>query len=113
MFSPPSNDSFQGDSDRLLVLAGPPAVHDADAAMEYAARLARLAEKHGANLLIVMQVRLMYNTNTNPMNRLVNTYDVNTRATCKHPRFLLENSEAGLAEKHGADLLIVMQVRLV
>jgi len=32
----------QGDSDRLLVLAGPPAVHDPSEAMEYAARLAAL-----------------------------------------------------------------------
>jgi len=48
----------QGESDRLLVLAGPPAVHDPSAAIEYAARLAALAAKHEGELVVVMQVNL-------------------------------------------------------
>ena len=41
----------QGDSDRLLVLAGPPAVHDPSEAMEYAARLA--AVEAGMRVLVL------------------------------------------------------------
>jgi phospho-2-dehydro-3-deoxyheptonate aldolase len=47
----------QGESDRLLVLAGPPAVHDPSAAIEFAARLAAVASKHRGELVVVMQVR--------------------------------------------------------
>jgi 3-deoxy-7-phosphoheptulonate synthase len=42
--------------DRLLVVVGPCSVHDAEAALEYAGRLAGLAEGLGDDLLVAMRV---------------------------------------------------------
>ena len=47
---------LHGTDDRLLVVVGPCSIHDPDAALEYAGRLAPLAEKHSAELRIVMRV---------------------------------------------------------
>ena len=47
---------LHGADDRLLVVIGPCSIHDYDAAMEYARRLARETEKHAADLVIVMRV---------------------------------------------------------
>jgi len=45
-----------GRDDRLLVVVGPCSVHDTEAALDYAARLAALAEDLAEDLLIVMRV---------------------------------------------------------
>jgi 3-deoxy-7-phosphoheptulonate synthase len=42
--------------DRLMVVVGPCSVHDVDAALDYAGRLAQAAEAHGDDLLVVMRV---------------------------------------------------------
>jgi 3-deoxy-7-phosphoheptulonate synthase len=42
--------------DRLLVVAGPCSIHDTDAALEYARRLARAARRYEDDLLVVMRV---------------------------------------------------------
>jgi 3-deoxy-7-phosphoheptulonate synthase len=42
--------------DRLMVVVGPCSVHDVDAALDYAGRLAKAAEGHGDDLLVVMRV---------------------------------------------------------
>ena len=47
---------LDGSDDRLLVIAGPCSVHDPAAALDYAGRLQALAERNGADLLIVMRV---------------------------------------------------------
>ena len=47
---------LDGTDDRLLVVTGPCSVHDPKAALDYAARLAGLRERHAADLLIVMRV---------------------------------------------------------
>jgi 3-deoxy-7-phosphoheptulonate synthase len=47
---------LSGADDRLLVVAGPCSVHDPRAALDYAARLAALRDRHAADLLIVMRV---------------------------------------------------------
>jgi len=47
---------LHGESDKLLVIVGPCAVHDRHAAMEYAARLVQLAREVKDELLVVMQV---------------------------------------------------------
>ena len=47
---------LDGFDDRLLVVAGPCSVHDPAAALDYAARLAALRDRHHAELLIVMRV---------------------------------------------------------
>src|SRR5580700_9146838 len=47
---------LDGTDDRLLVVTGPCSVHDPKAALDYAARLAALRERHAEDLLIVMRV---------------------------------------------------------
>ena len=45
-----------GDDDRLLVVVGPCSIHDPQAALEYAGRLAQKAEQLGDDLCLVMRV---------------------------------------------------------
>jgi 3-deoxy-7-phosphoheptulonate synthase len=47
---------LSGDDDRLVVVVGPCSVHDCNAALEYAERLAALAERVSDDLRIVMRV---------------------------------------------------------
>jgi 3-deoxy-7-phosphoheptulonate synthase len=42
--------------DRLMVVVGPCSVHDVEAALDYAGRLAAAAERHADDLLVVMRV---------------------------------------------------------
>lgn len=45
-----------GEDDRLLVVVGPCSVHDPDAALDYARRLASVAERFAKDLYVVMRV---------------------------------------------------------
>ncbi len=45
-----------GTDDRLLVVTGPCSIHDSDAALEYAARLAEIAPHFSKDLLLVLRV---------------------------------------------------------
>ena len=47
---------MRGDDDRLMVVVGPCSIHDTKAAIEYAERLKPLAEKHAADLQVIMRV---------------------------------------------------------
>jgi 3-deoxy-7-phosphoheptulonate synthase len=47
---------LHGADDRLLVVIGPCSIHDYDAAIEYAGRLAAERERHASDLLILMRV---------------------------------------------------------
>jgi len=47
-----------GQDDRLLCVVGPCSIHDPRAALEYASRLALVAERHRSELLVVMRVYL-------------------------------------------------------
>ena len=47
---------LDGVDDRLLVIVGPCSVHDPDAGLEYARRLARVAQEHRDDLCIIMRV---------------------------------------------------------
>lgn len=47
---------LRGEDDRLVVVVGPCSIHDADAALDYANRLAPLARELGNELRIVMRV---------------------------------------------------------
>lgn len=49
-------DILNGQDDRLLVIVGPCSIHDPKAGLEYAAKLAQVAEETRENLLIVMRV---------------------------------------------------------
>ena len=47
---------INGEDDRLLVLAGPCSIHDPDAALDYARRLAGIAGRLRDDLLVIMRV---------------------------------------------------------
>ena len=47
---------LHGADDRLLAIVGPCSIHDSQAALEYAGRLRAAAERHAADLLVVMRV---------------------------------------------------------
>jgi 3-deoxy-7-phosphoheptulonate synthase len=47
---------ISGQDDRLMVIVGPCSVHDPKAALEYATLLQQEAQKHAADLLVVMRV---------------------------------------------------------
>ena len=47
---------LHGRDDRLVVVIGPCSIHDPEAALDYAKRLAPLREKHKAELEILMRV---------------------------------------------------------
>lgn len=47
---------LHGDDDRLIVVVGPCSIHDVDAALEYAGRLADVRERLGDALHIIMRV---------------------------------------------------------
>ena len=49
-------DVLRGEDDRLMVVVGPCSVHDVEAALDYAGRLAAEAERHANDLLVVMRV---------------------------------------------------------
>jgi len=48
-------DAITGADQRLVVIAGPCSIHDTNAALEYAGRLRRLAERYEDHLIIVMR----------------------------------------------------------
>ena len=47
---------LHGGDDRLVAIVGPCSIHDAEAALEYAQRLKLAAERHAAELLVIMRV---------------------------------------------------------
>lgn len=47
--------AFLSEDDRLLVIVGPCSVHDTDAALDYARRLAALQENYTDELFVVMR----------------------------------------------------------
>lgn len=49
-------DILQGRDDRLVVVVGPCSIHDPDAALEYADRLAKMSQSLSSQLCIVMRV---------------------------------------------------------
>ena len=48
-------DILEGRDDRLVVVVGPCSVHDTKAALDYAARLKRAADRHKSDLMVVMR----------------------------------------------------------
>jgi 3-deoxy-7-phosphoheptulonate synthase len=47
--------AVSGRDDRLVVISGPCSIHDASAALEYAQKLARLAERYKDHLIVIMR----------------------------------------------------------
>jgi 3-deoxy-7-phosphoheptulonate synthase len=48
-------DAIRGRDPRLVVIAGPCSIHDTTAALEYATRLAPLAERYAEHLIVIMR----------------------------------------------------------
>jgi 3-deoxy-7-phosphoheptulonate synthase len=92
---------LHGADDRLLVVIGPCSIHDVEAALEYAGRLARQAERFAEDLVVVMRVYFEKPRTTvgwkglinDP--RLDNTFRINEGIRLAR-RILLEINELGL-----------------
>ncbi len=90
-----------GTDDRLLVVAGPCSIHDRDAALDYASRLRVAADRHAADLLVVMRVYFEKPRTVVGWKGLINdpgldgTYRVNDGLRLAR-RLLVEVSAAGL-----------------
>ena len=65
-----------GQDDRLLVIVGPCSVHDPNAALDYARRLAKLKDELGEQLLIVMRVYFEKPRTTIGWKGLINDPDI-------------------------------------
>jgi 3-deoxy-7-phosphoheptulonate synthase len=94
-------DILDGRDDRLIVVVGPCSIHDPDAAMDYANRLAAHAERVSGELRIVMRTYFEKPRSTVGWKGLINdpgldgTYDVN-RGLRTARRLLLDVSALGL-----------------
>ncbi|MFP5023109.1 3-deoxy-7-phosphoheptulonate synthase [Pseudonocardia phyllosphaerae] len=92
---------LDGDDDRLLVVVGPCSVHDPDAALDYAHRLAARAEELSGELCVVMRTYFEKPRTTVGWKGLINdpgldgTFDVN-RGLRTARRLLLDISALGL-----------------
>ena len=70
------NDIIYGHDDRLLVIVGPCSIHDPAAALEYAAKLAKLAPQLDEDLMIVMRVYFEKPRTTHGWRGLINDPDI-------------------------------------
>lgn len=92
---------IHGRDDRLLVIIGPCSIHDPDAALEYASKLAEQAQRLKSDLLIVMRVYFEKPRTTVGWKGLINdpgldnSYDIN-RGLHVARKVLLDVSAAGL-----------------
>ena len=99
--APTRSNVLNGDDDRLLVVVGPCSVHDPDAAMDYARRLAAKAEELRDDLHIVMRVYFEKPRTTLGWKGLINdphldgTFDINTGIRMGR-KLLLDVSSLGL-----------------
>ena len=92
---------LHGADDRLLVIIGPCSIHDYDAAMEYARKLAREAGRHADDLVILMRVYFEKPRTTVGWKGLINdprmdnTFRINEGVRLAR-KILLEINELGL-----------------
>ena len=70
-------DILNGKDDRLIIVVGPCSIHDPKAALEYADRLQKEAEKHKGELLIIMRAYLEKPRTTVGCKGLINDPDIN------------------------------------
>jgi 3-deoxy-7-phosphoheptulonate synthase len=94
-------DVLRGDDDRLLVVVGPCSIHDPEAGLEYARKLAVVAQEHRDDLCVVMRVYFEKPRTTVGWKGLINdphldgTFAIN-EGLRKARRFLLDVLELGL-----------------
>ena len=92
---------LHGADDRLLVVIGPCSIHDYDAAMEYARKLAREAGRHADDLVVLMRVYFEKPRTTVGWKGLINdprmdnTFRINEGLRLAR-KILLEINELGL-----------------
>ncbi|MBF4994093.1 3-deoxy-7-phosphoheptulonate synthase [Arthrobacter gandavensis] len=92
---------LDGVDDRLLVVVGPCSIHDPDAGLEYARRLAAVAEEHRGDLLIVLRAYFEKPRTTVGWKGLINdphldgTHDIEAGLYAAR-RFLIAAGELGL-----------------
>ena len=92
---------IRAEDDRLLVVVGPCSIHDPRAALEYADKLQRVAERLGQDLLICMRVYFEKPRTTIGWKGLINdphlddSFDINNGLRAAR-RLLLELAERGL-----------------
>ncbi|NKX53429.1 3-deoxy-7-phosphoheptulonate synthase [Arthrobacter mobilis] len=90
-----------GVDDRLLVIAGPCSIHDTEAGLDYARRLAAVARQHRGDLLIVMRTYFEKPRTTVGWKGLINdphldgSHDIATGLRTAR-RFLLDVARLGL-----------------
>jgi 3-deoxy-7-phosphoheptulonate synthase len=92
---------LDGEDDRLVVVVGPCSIHDPEAGLEYARRLAPVRERYAAELVIVMRVYFEKPRTTVGWKGLINDPDLDgsfsIRAGLRKARkFLLDVTEIGL-----------------
>ncbi|MGI9311696.1 MAG: 3-deoxy-7-phosphoheptulonate synthase [bacterium] len=93
---------LSGGDDRLLVIAGPCSIHDTEAAIEYARRLAPMIAAHRDDLLIVMRVYFEKPRTTVGWKGLINdpdldnTFDIN-KGLAMARQLLLDLNNLGVA----------------
>ncbi len=94
-------DVLHGRDDRLLVVTGPCSIHDPVAALEYADRLAGVAERYSDDLLLVMRTYFEKPRTTVGWKGLINDPNIDESFVIndglrKGRRFLLDVTERGL-----------------
>ena len=94
-------DVIHGRDPRLVIIAGPCSIHDTGAALEYATRLARLAERYADHLIVIMRTYFEKPRTSVGWKGLINDPDLDeTFHINKGPRIarqlLLDINELGL-----------------
>lgn len=72
------SNALHGKDDRLVVVVGPCSIHDIDAALEYAQKLAKQSQKYQDELIIVMRVYFEKPRTTVGWKGLINDPDLNS-----------------------------------
>ncbi len=87
-----------GQDDRLLVIVGPCSVHDPAAALDYAARLARLMNELEGELLIVMRVYFEKPRTTVGWKGLINDPDIDGSCNIKKGLLMARRTLLGVLD---------------
>ncbi|NKB47027.1 MAG: 3-deoxy-7-phosphoheptulonate synthase [Legionellales bacterium] len=96
-----ASDIIHGKDDRLLVIVGPCSIHDPDAALAYAALLAKAQEQFADDLLLIMRVYFEKPRTTVGWKGLINDPELNNTFNINHGlklarKLLLELNQLGV-----------------
>jgi len=98
-------DALDGKDDRLVVIIGPCSIHDTEAALDYAGRLAKMIDELGDDLIIVMRVYFEKPRTTVGWKGLINDPDLDdsfhiNKGVRKARELLLKLAEMGIPAGH-------------